>query len=181
MAKRREIQLKCQQEIDTVLKGKQGMSLDDYNNFHYLNAVIFEGLRLHPPIAEVAKYVCKKNATIGEFAVPKGTSLHLLLCEVNRNEKYWMNAQEFIPERFLTPEQKERAQNDFTWIAFSLGNRKCIGYKMALAEITAILSSLLRKFDFELLNDESVDPVGKKISVTTKPDNLKISISKRTN
>ena len=62
-----------------------------------------------------------------------------------------------------------------------MGLRKCLGMKFALIEMTCVLARMLQFYEFELLNDESVDPVMNFSKLTVKPSNLRIRVIKRTN
>ena len=93
---------------------------------NYVNAVIMETLRIHPPVTSVLR-VAKKTTTLGEFTIPKDTAVQINILAANRSERNWDKPLEFIPERYpMNAEEQLRIQHDFTWIPFSMGNRKCI-------------------------------------------------------
>ena len=97
---------------------------------HYLNAIVMEALRLHPPVVNVFR-IAKKTTTIGEFTIPKGSTVMINIFSTNRNEKYWEKPNEFIPERFpMNAEEQSKIQHDFTWVPFSMGNRKCVSIRI---------------------------------------------------
>lgn len=54
------------------------------------------------------------------------------------------DAETFDPDRFL-PEACEK-RNNFAFIAFSAGNRNCIGQKFALLELKIMLTEIIRNF-----------------------------------
>ncbi|KAL9641721.1 hypothetical protein ABK040_007399 [Willaertia magna] len=58
----KEIQDKAREEIRTVL-GNRNPTFDDYDSLNYINAIIYEGLRFHPPVAVVVKEA-KKDVQI---------------------------------------------------------------------------------------------------------------------
>ncbi|KAG2392563.1 hypothetical protein C9374_011288 [Naegleria lovaniensis] len=180
LAKNPDVQKKCQDEIDRLLNhGTIPFSYEMYNDFQYLNAVIMETLRLHCPTFQVDKIVLNKNTRIGKYDIPKGTHVNIHIMGLNLNENYWENANKFDPERFATKELKEQAQNQATWIPFSFGNRRCIGFKFAQLEIISVVIQLLKECNFVLLNDETVDPVFEQMGLTLKPGNLKVAITSR--
>ena len=85
-----------------------------------------ETLRLHPPVPAGFR-VAKKSTNIGKYQIPKGTIIALDLANTNWNEKHWEKPFEFIPERFaMNFEERQKTESDFTWVPFSMGNRKCI-------------------------------------------------------
>nr|CAG4714871.1 unnamed protein product [Naegleria fowleri] len=139
-----------------------------------------ESLRYHPPVTTVVKHVAKKSTTLGKFKVPKGTQIHAFFLDSHTRADNWgENVDEFNPDRFKDAEMRERVQHDFTWIPFSGGNRKCIGYKFSLMEGCMLLSKFVQKYRFRLMNDERVDPVGTRTIAVSRPTNLKVAISKR--
>ncbi|KAG2386061.1 hypothetical protein C9374_003210 [Naegleria lovaniensis] len=184
LGKRPEIQCKAREEVDRVLgKGTNARKpyYDDYTRLHYVNAVIMEALRLHPPVLGVFR-AARKNTTIGPYSIPKDTTVAIDIYSANRSEKNWEKPLEFLPERFpLNADAQLKIQHDFTFIPFSMGNRKCIGYKFALIEACMILSRLLQFYELELLNDESnpKDRVHDIPGVTVRPGNLKVLLKPR--
>jgi len=179
LSKHPEIQQKVYDEIERVLGGR-APTYDDVPSLTYTNAVIMETLRYHPPVINVFKHVCKKATKIGKFDIPKGTLVASLIYGAHHRNELWPNANKYDPERFMDAEFRESVQHDFTWIPFSAGNRKCIGYKFALLEACVILTKMIQSYQFTLLNDESVDPVTEKPGVTSRPtDNLKLKVTKR--
>ena len=64
-------------------------------------------------------------------------------------------------------------------MSFSMGLRKCIGFRFALIEMTCCLARMIQNYEFELLNDETVDPVTYNGQTTFRPDNLKVRVTKR--
>ena len=69
---------------------------------------------------------------------------------VQRSKKYWGDPDVFRPERYLDPQ----GYNKDAWIAFSKGNRNCIGQELAIIETKVILAMTLRMFDFETAFDK---------------------------
>ena len=100
------------------------------------------------------------------------------LCSDFNNEQY--KGTDFVPERFMDKEFRERVINQGSWFPFSLGSRKCIGYVFSQQETCMILCRLLQHFEFVLLNDESKedDKVTYQEGVTTQPNNLKVLVKR---
>ncbi|KAF0973308.1 hypothetical protein FDP41_008515 [Naegleria fowleri] len=61
-----------------VLNGRDP-TFDDFEKLEYVNMVIMESLRYHPPVTTVVKHVAKKSTTLGKFKVPKGTQIHAFI------------------------------------------------------------------------------------------------------
>ena len=67
---------------------------------------------------------------------------NLSLCCVD--EKYFPNAEGFIPERFST--QPELIKHKDAWGPFSVGPYSCIGKNLAYMEIRGLTAQLITKF-----------------------------------
>ncbi|ODM91060.1 Cytochrome P450 4V2, partial [Orchesella cincta] len=65
----------------------------------------------------------------------------------SKNPKYFPNPEKFNPERFSEKEIKSRPA--YSFIPFSGGPRKCIGYKFAMMMILNLSAKLLRNYVFE--------------------------------
>ncbi|KAG2372836.1 hypothetical protein C9374_013116 [Naegleria lovaniensis] len=185
LSKNPHIQQRARDEVDRLLgKGVNARSpnFEDYAQLHYVNAVIMESMRLHPPVVNVIR-MAKKTTEVGGIVIPKDSTVIVQIYGANRSEKNWERPLEFNPERFpMNSEEQAKIQHDFSWIPFSAGNRKCIGFKFALIEACTILSRILQFYTLELGNDESnpQDQVHDVPGVTVRPGNLKVILKHRT-
>ncbi|EIW82555.1 cytochrome P450 [Coniophora puteana RWD-64-598 SS2] len=134
----------------------------------YLDAVILETLRLHGPVPETARVAMEddvitlsdpiKDASgnfVDRIVIPKGTQVTVSILYMNRAEKFWgPDAKVFNPDRWLNPEGlKMRAreiQGHKHLLTFIDGPRTCLGKSFALAELKAVLSTLVRNFEFDM-------------------------------
>ena len=116
----------------------------------YLEAVIKESLRLYPSIPSVGRDVMTDiHATnrAGELVViPKWTILGWHPYFVHRDDYHWSDPEAFDPDRFLDPPQD---RHKFSFLAFSAGERNCIGQRYAINEMLAILTHLVKDFKWE--------------------------------
>jgi len=138
-------------------------------------------LRLHPPVISAFRKA-EKTTTLGKFTIPKNTIVEIDVSNVGWKDSRWENPLEFDPERMpMDKNEREKIQNDFTWTPFSMGQRKCIGYKFALFEIYIVLTRILQFYEIELLNDlnDPRDRVGYVAGATIGPSNLKLVFVKR--
>jgi len=105
------------------------------------------------------------------------------ICELNymynfRRDELFSDANSFKPERFLHPDPDNKNANIYHFIPFIYGPRKCLGYRLAGAEMRALLALLLRQFKFDL--DPSGPAVYKRhLRLTMRPEpplQLKVSV-----
>jgi cytochrome P450 len=138
----------------------------------YTKQVIAEGLRLYPPAWATVR-VPYANDSIEGIKIEKGQTVFLSIFELHRNPNFWTNPEVFNPENF----SKENTQNHhkYQYLPFGAGARLCIGQQFALMEMQLILSALLKKFDFQKIENYSpkMFPL-----ITLKPiDGLKMRLA----
>ncbi len=143
----------------------------------YLQAVIKEGLRIHPPVTGLqSKYVPAGGDTLNGYYVPAGTKVGSSAWGVFLDKGLWgPDARVFRPERFLegTAEEIKRKEIDIEGV-FGYGRSSCLGKSVAAIELNKIFvqvsdagltlfsggntdprpSQLLRKFEFTIVNPQ---------------------------
>ena len=85
----------------------------------YINAIIKESLRIHPPASGMSLRKLSKPIKIGSYIVPKDFLCSVNPWQVHRHPKYWENPEQYNPERFLSDEKR----HPFAWIPFYSGPR----------------------------------------------------------
>ncbi|KAJ7124501.1 cytochrome P450 [Mycena epipterygia] len=133
----------------------------------YLDSVVLEILRLHPPVGETTReasvddvlpvaepITTQAGDVVDKIAIAKGSLVTVSIRVMNRSEVFWgPNAKEFEPERWLTlnddPLRAKEIQGHRHLVTFLDGPRVCLGKSFALAEFKAALSVLIKNFTFE--------------------------------
>ncbi|KAJ3407530.1 hypothetical protein HDU80_008448 [Chytriomyces hyalinus] len=154
------------------------------SNSNYLDAVVKESLRVVTPVPAASRK-CVIDDVIDGYKIPKGTVVYLISDVIHKKEELWgPDALEFKPERWLQEggaladsADAESGRAFGTYIPFLVGPRNCIGMKFAVLELKAILSVLVRNFEFsESLSELDLPPVKKTLKIVVKPDRpLKMS------
>jgi cytochrome P450 len=111
----------------------------------YLQAVIQETLRLRPVISIVIRRLVEPME-IGGRMLPAGVSIAPSIHLVHRRADIYPEPHEFRPERFLEDEGGKaggRASNQYTWIPFGGGVRRCLGAAFAQFEMEVVLRELV--------------------------------------
>ncbi|PHH65080.1 hypothetical protein CDD81_3478 [Ophiocordyceps australis] len=121
----------------------------------YVQAVILEGLRIHPPVASrFAKQVPPQGDTLQGRFIPGGTRISHNIWALMRDEPiFGPDVELFRPERFLQADPAKvnptmQAQVDF---CFGYGRWGCVGKHIARMELDKIFVELLRAFDIQLV------------------------------
>jgi cytochrome P450 len=104
----------------------------------YLEATVKEALRSRPPIVEVARRLTAP-AEIGGYVLPEGSFVMAAITALHYREDLFPRAEEFRPERFL-----EEKANNYAWIPFGGGVRRCIGAAFAEYEMRIVLREFVR-------------------------------------
>jgi cytochrome P450 len=105
----------------------------------YLEAVITESLRLHPPLPIVDRELAAPLEIDGHF-LPAGTIAAPCVYLIHRRADLYREPHHFRPERFL-----DRAPGTYTWIPFGGGVRRCLGGSFALFEMRIVLRAVLQR------------------------------------
>ncbi|KAF9256570.1 cytochrome P450 [Marasmius fiardii PR-910] len=159
------------------IKAGQDAQWDDLmapDKYPYLDAVVHEVLRLHPPLADTtrvateddvlplsAPVVTKDGREVTSLTIAKGTVVCSPISCINRSKLLWgKRAKEFIPERWMEgiggledaeviPASAKEIQGYRHLLTFSDGPRTCLGKNFALSEFKAVLSVLVKNYRFE--------------------------------
>ncbi|KAK1295555.1 Cytochrome P450 71A1 [Acorus calamus] len=148
-----------QDEVRSIGKTDKSMvSEDDIARMKYLKAVIKETLRLHPPAPLLVPRESTEETDIGGYKIPARTRAIINVWAIGRDPKYWEASEEFRPERFFENPIDFRG-NDFHFIPFGAGRRKCPGMNYGVASVEVALANLLYRFDWHLPTGEAFDMV----------------------
>lgn len=139
---------------------------------NYVKNCVEESMRLYPP-AWITDRVAIEDDSFAGFNIAKGTMIGISFYELHRNEKYWKNPNDFVPERFSEENRKETAGHYFP---FGAGPRMCIGNGFALYEMMLTVYAMLKKYHIETDQKKiEISPL-----ITLKPINLTLKFTKRT-
>ncbi|KAK3343535.1 cytochrome P450 monooxygenase [Lasiosphaeria hispida] len=139
---------KLTSEIRTRYSRYEDIDANSALQLPYLQAVINEALRIHPPGSQGFPRV-STGADIDGFKVPKGVEVYTSAWAVTHDPKNFHEPMRFKPERWLDPDNtdvKEASQ------PFSLGYRACIGRNFAYVEMSSCMAKMLFRYDMKLVN-----------------------------
>jgi cytochrome P450 len=138
---------KMKAEIDAELGPDRLPGLDDTARLPFTRAVFSESMRLFPPVWVIGRRALE-DVIIGEYEVPRRTIVITSQYLIHRDERFWPQAEEFRPERWLDePAQAERPK--FAYFPFGGGGRVCIGDAFAWTEGVILLAVMARRWRFE--------------------------------
>jgi len=122
-------------------------SYEDLSKLKMLDAVVKETVRLYAPLQEVFPREAVNDTQIGQVKVKKGTVVSVYLNSHSWNEKYYYDAEKFIPERWLG---EKKDIDPYVSLPFYAGPKHCLGKYLADIEVKMFLIKALKEFDFEL-------------------------------
>ena len=156
-----EVKQKLLAELDSLDADTDPLAI---SRLPYLTAVCNETLRIYP-VAFVAFLRCAKSSIeiMGHQFEPEAM-LAPTIYLTHRREDLYPEPQQFKPERFL-----ERQYSPYEFLPFGGGNRRCIGYALAMLEMKLVLAKVLQGWDLSLTSDRSIRP--KRRGATIAPDN----------
>ncbi|KAG2681432.1 hypothetical protein I3760_11G144200 [Carya illinoinensis] len=177
LLKHPDIMRKVTEKLTEIVELDNLVEESHLRKLHYLEAVIKETFRLHPPGPFLLLRSPSESNIIGGYHVPKGSSIFLHAWAIQRDQKYWDNPLEFKHERFLNNAygRFDYSGNNLKYFPFGLGRRICTRLKLGERTLKYILASFLHSYQWKL-------PQGSEIeffdifSVVTKKKNPTIAI-----
>lgn len=118
----------------------------------YLNAVVKEAMRIHPPVGNILERVTPpEGAKILGTWYPGGTIVGCNAWVIHqRREIFGEDAAAFRPERWIegngVDHERIKLMNSY-FFAFGVGSRTCLGRHISLLEISKAVPVWLRMFD----------------------------------
>ena len=186
--------IRCNKEIEEHGKeeggrvveeeGEEGEEEDDEEEEKspelYLSAVIYETLRMYPPLNQIINRCTTKDTMLGNIRIPKGTYVGYYNMGTGRDKTVWESPDTFWPERWGNTIEEvhanyTRAKRLGHLPAFHGRKRACLGEKFALYQCKAMVQAILGKYKISLDEDweERITPAG-----PVCPMNMKLRFSK---
>lgn len=180
LARNPEMQKRLREEVQAL---QYDLNYDNIQKLEYLDAVVKEGLRLHPASPHTERVVLEDDViplstpirtsdgrTLTSLQVKAGQIFHIPFTAMQTNPVVWgADAHEFRPERWITPggvpAPKDLPHGWSGLVAFCDGPRMCIGYRLAILELKVMLATLVRSIEF----GETDARIEQRISPTLQP------------
>nr|QST15017.1 CYP4AP4 protein [Diaphanosoma celebensis] len=164
-------------ELDQVFgDSNRPCTKEDLSQLKYLECCIKETMRLYPAVPSFSRRPTEP-IQIGDYTVPAGhLSFVISAYAMHRNPRVYPEPLVFNPERFSL--ENSAGRHPYAFIPFSAGPRNCIGQRFAMAEVKVVLSSLLRRFKFQL--SPTAAAARPSIELTLKSaDGIRLLVSRR--
>jgi len=122
-------------------------SVEQLARLPYLGAVCSESLRIEPIVTDVVRR-CRKPLAIGEWTVPAGQHIAVMLGAILADPRVYPEPERFRPERFF-----ERTFHAGEFLPFGGGQRRCLGATFAEAELAIAIAAIANEWNLTLADD----------------------------
>ncbi|XP_017010446.2 cytochrome P450 9c1 [Drosophila takahashii] len=156
------VQDKLYEEILAVKEelGDRPLDYDTLMGMKYLDCVVSESLRKWPP-AWVLDRMCAADFELKDeegqlvLQLRKDDLVHIPVVALHHDPDNFPQPEEFRPERF--DEEHKHEIRQFTYLPFGVGQRSCIGNRMALMEVKSLIFQLLLRYRLKPTDRTSKD------------------------
>ncbi|KAJ7626265.1 cytochrome P450 [Mycena polygramma] len=156
---------KCQDRLREELRKFPDPSYEDIQTkMPYLDATVREILRLHPPVPYMER-TCKIDDVIplkvpftdrygkthSDIKVGPEQTVIIPIHTINRMDSVWGDGSVFRPERWIDGPLPPRDLLAGRWssiLTFSDGPRTCVGYRLAVFEMKAMIWAAVKDFQY---------------------------------
>ncbi|KAG9081684.1 hypothetical protein FRC07_014453 [Ceratobasidium sp. 392] len=127
------------------------------NELKLVTGTFFEALRMYPMVPRIAKiadedYVLRISQNSPEsndndretMFIPAKSRVVIAITAVHYDPRHWPEPEEFRPTRFVD------AYNKDAFLPFGTGRRACVGRKFAETEATAVLATILARYEVSI-------------------------------
>ena len=134
-------------EVDSVL-GDRTPTVEDMRSLQFTTRVINESMRLYPQPPVLIRRAIEDDV-LGGYKVAAGSDIFISTWNLHHSPEYWTDPEEFNPDRFPVDKPiPNEVTEDFKYLPFGGGKRKCIGDQFAMFESVVALAMLVTRFDF---------------------------------
>ncbi|XP_075552299.1 cytochrome P450 3A6-like [Dermacentor variabilis] len=173
-------QEKVVKEMNDVLPLEEGgeLSFGQMHRLKRVDMVIYEGLRLYPPVPLYVVRRCSVDTTVcGQF-IPAGVNVMVTPWLIHHDPDVWPEPDLFRPDRFS--EENSEGHRNGAYMPFGLGPRVCIGQRIAFLALKSALVRLLRDFKLTLRDESAGPPMLSVPSLTLVPgDGVTVRVERR--
>uniref|UniRef100_A0A6E8W1Q2 Cytochrome P450 n=1 Tax=Anopheles coluzzii TaxID=1518534 RepID=A0A6E8W1Q2_ANOCL len=188
LAKSPEVQQNLYNEVKKRIDANGGqLDFDALQQLEYLDWVMLETLRMHPPAATMHKVCTKKYIMRKGFRdeqghdmsiyVREGTPILIPVLAIHMDPKYYPEPHQFDPERF-SPARKVTHEGA-TFLPFGEGPRMCLGMRFAQAQVKLAMVKLILNYRVTVGPNDKPFAIDSRSFVYQARDGLRIVFERR--
>ncbi|MQM08980.1 hypothetical protein Taro_041839, partial [Colocasia esculenta] len=143
-------QERARAEVLKVFGKNNDLVFDGLGQLKIVTMVLYEVLRLYPPIISTNR-VTRKATKVGGYTFPAGVQLFLPILFIHHDPEFWGDdAVKFKPERFAEGVSRASENHLAPFFPFGGGPRTCLGNNFAMIEAKLCLAMILQRFSFDI-------------------------------
>lgn len=148
-----EIQKKLHEEVDAKFQADRAPTIKSVSpsEMPYLHGVLYETLRLYPPVPIDGKQATNDDILPNGTKIPAGSKMTFMVYAIGRDPTVYPDPEVVKPERWIP--FKEPAPHEFP--VFQAGPRICLGQNMALFEAKIAAMMVLHEYSFDMKPGEA--------------------------
>ncbi|XP_009609997.1 cytochrome P450 77A1-like [Nicotiana tomentosiformis] len=161
------IQKRMYEEIRSTV-GDRKVDEKDMEKMPYLNAVVKELLRKHPPTYFVLTHAVTEPVKLGGYDIPTDANVEFFSHAISHDPKIWSDPEKFDPDRFLSG----REDADITGVTkvkmmpFGVGRRICPGLGLGTVHVNLMLARMVQEFEWSAYPENSKVDFSEKLVFT---------------
>ncbi|VVC28131.1 Cytochrome P450,Cytochrome P450, E-class, group I [Cinara cedri] len=146
---------------------RDGLLKTDFLECDLLINILKEVLRMYP-LAPFLTRITPSDIYLTNHIVPANSLIVMSMFTCSRNEKYFINPNEFNPYRWnrLKNNKYNSVIEPFATLPYGFGARSCIGQRMAHTQMCITIAECIKRYEIETMN-----PVKIALDLITVPDN----------
>lgn len=174
-----EIQQKLRDDIARRAAGGSQTACGEQQR-PFLEAVVLEALRLHPPAHYLLAHTADNDVLIDKYVIPKGSIVNFGVASIGRDAALWTDPSAFRPERFMEGGEGSGVHyctsggggsrpETMKMIPFGAGRRACPGAAVAMTALQCFVEDLVVRFEWKRVGVASGQGQGASVDMTEKP------------
>lgn len=137
---------KLRAELEPLMDENGRLNPKEVSKAKHLEGVIQESLRLHPAIPSgFPRLTPPEGIVVNGTFIPGGTIVVIPVYAMQHDEANYVNADEFIPERWYS--KPELIKNKNAFLTWNVGMNGCIGRALALVEMRDLVAQFVHHFE----------------------------------
>lgn len=163
-----DIQEKLYHEIVECV-GKNGdIKEEDVEKMAYLESVVKETFRRHPPSHFLLSHAAIKDTELGGYTIPAGVHVEFYTAWIAKDPDIWSDPGEFWPERFMRGDGvgvDVTGTRSVKMLPFGAGRRICPAWNLGVLLIKLLLAKMVQAFKWLPVPDSPPDMTGLMLSL----------------
>ncbi|XP_059217921.1 cytochrome P450 315a1, mitochondrial [Stomoxys calcitrans] len=148
---------------------------EEHSHSHHdlplVRGLVKETLRLYPVAPFIGRYL-PEDAKIDKYHIKKDSLVLLSLYTAGRDPKHFPQPLEVMPERWLRDEHTgdyKGVYKPHASLPFAIGNRSCIGRKLALSQMQHLIAEITKHFKMCCENTTPIESILRMVTVPNQP------------